>query len=156
MNEIVTVGHVSFSHLIKYEIVEIDNPTVTFTFVRDPFDRFISLYAYFRRRRWTKLEFEPFCEWFEFQSIPPVGLYNRRGYSQWNCQSDWVPDDIDFIGRFENLPADFRILCNFIGLPAGRLPRKNVSGNRDNIHHTKKTKNIVYKLYKKDFERFNY
>lgn len=63
---------------------------------------------------------------------------------------------IDFIGRYENLDADFEKACKAIGIK-NKLPHLNKS-DHDNYrqYYTNETQKIVEGWVKKDLEMFNY
>ena len=80
-------------------------------------------------------------------------------------QVSLIPDDIDFIGRFENIIEDFNTMCDKIGMGQQTLPHKHyrtykhINKGVDN-HYTeyynKETKDIVTKMYREDLEVFGY
>lgn len=85
-----------------------------FTFVRNPWDRAVSLFY------WKK------------------GYRDFIDFEQWNTRTShdtlyhkFILDEndeicVDFIGRFENLEADFKTVCEKIGIPApNKLTREN-------------------------------
>ena len=63
---------------------------------------------------------------------------------------------MDFVGRFENLEADFKTICDKVGITAS-LPHINKSdrrGYRD--YYDPETRDITARLYAEDIERFGY
>jgi hypothetical protein len=126
-----------------------------FAFVRNPFDRLVSRYAYLvnnvrhrdHRRVMRMKDFEDFIHW-----------EIRRNKI---CQHPYVTDSqgkliIDFVGRYENLHRDFGIVCSRLGLVA-ELPHTNVSGHTDyRTYYTPKTRELVERHCTYDLKLFSY
>ena len=67
------------------------------------------------------------------------------------------PDEIDFIGRFENLEEDFHYICEKIGLSNIKLPHENITRHKHYIkYYDDETRGIVAEIYVKDIKFFNY
>ena len=98
-----------------------------FAIVRNPWDRAVSLYRYYR--------FQEKCSFKEFVMDELRGWMWRE--RQWfvGPQADFICDSegrlrVDFLGRFETLHSDFLRICERIGLPAIDIPHVNVSISR--------------------------
>ena len=137
-----------------------------FGFVRNPWERMVSRYFYLKR-----------------QSAEPGRPLNRRGYFHPGERSftDWMtgqepgcvhPLDLrpqlawlangagevcmDFVGRYENLAADFNSVCARLDLSAS-LPHDNRSqhgGYRD--YYDGATRDFVAGLFRLDIETWDY
>ena len=129
-----------------------------FGFVRNPWDRVVSLY---HRREGlqlrNKLTFEEFVNWIKYSSstcVHPVPHTN---------QLDWFVDPhgnilADFIGKFENLENDWNEIAFKIGIPPG-LPHANINPQKRQHYtefYTQSTKKIIENKFKIDIEHFNY
>jgi len=158
---IVTFGHVSIQALREqgYMSDAYYKNAFKFAFVRNPLDRMVSLYHYSLRIGRTKpdMSFKDFCRRVA-KGVPEIGLYNSQGLSQANSQSSWIPEDIDFIGRFEKLQDHFAALLKKLELPNVDLARKRVSKERRELlsYYNESSTRLVKELYKDDFDRFNY
>lgn len=135
----------------------------SFAFVRNPWDRFVSNYFYFKnygRGRWGDLPsgdivnkfltFNDFCS--NFESIIeefPLPHFKKMCF--------WTQEDLSFIGRFENLQSDFNHICEKINYPKTSLTHLNTSNrNHYSEYYTEKSKNIVGNFYEQDIINFKY
>ncbi len=115
-----------------------------FAFVRHPNDRFLSamssainsMNAYGSLRRPTPEEM--------------IG-YNKLTTM---TQSDYLDEEIDFIGRYERINQDWKKVIKRIGIP-DKLIVTNKTQNRV-TKLTKEEEEFVREYYKEDFKRFNY
>ena len=63
---------------------------------------------------------------------------------------------VDFVGRFENLKEDWKIICDGAGVDSYlRHELKSRFSSYDSLY-SRETREIVAEVYKKDFEMFNY
>ena len=139
----------------------------TFTFVRNPYSRLLSAYTFLKRggfgekdRRWADqhlLEINCF-EQFVFEWLNKETMYS---YIHFIPQVNFVCDinltpDVDFIGRFESLEADFQIVADRLGLQVS-LPMLNKTSKKSwKECYTLASKEKVSKLYRDDFKTFGY
>ena len=121
-----------------------------FTFVRNPWDKMVSFYEYYR-----KLRNEPNIKFIDFlldEHWKPM-FYDQLTH----LVSHNGKNEIDFIGKFENLQEDFNTICDKIKIPRHQLPHKNATNHK---HYTEyyddETKQIVAEKYAKDIEYFGY
>ena len=82
---------------------------------------------------------------------------------QFKLQVDFILDLkrenslIDYIGRFENLETHWKEICHITENKYYPLPVKNSSDHKPwQYEYNNKMKAIVYKLFKRDFNYFNY
>ena len=135
----------------------------TFSFVRNPYDFLVSYYIF----RMKMINGE----------LGRVERFMRRQYKNSNFR-DWVIHNfyndsrvishidflsyeskikVDFIGKFENLQEDFKIICNKIGIESKILPHTNKTRHRHYTeYYDEETKKIVAEKYAKDIEYFGY
>ena len=137
----------------------------TFTLVRNPWDRMVSLYNYRRKigRIPIDMNFRDyiFClknsEWGS-----EGGLFTFHG-SYYGC-SDYVLDEnneiiVDFIGRYENRKNDIARIAAKIGCDSiGKLTIQKATPLKKHYsdYYDKETRDIIKTLYEKDIYLFNY
>ena len=135
-----------------------------FTFVRNPWDRFVSEVNWLKHNRpnTNSMSFERICRKFKnnrFQKYIGKSLAKTHLIPQYDSASYAVRDisNVDFIGRFENLQEDFNTICDKIGIPRQQLPHTNTTKHK---HYTEyyddETRQIVAEKYAKDIEYFDY
>lgn len=101
-----------------------------FAFVRNPWDRLVSEYSFILAR-------DNHPRHAEVKALPDFLAYLRyekqraRGRSQARMLAAPAGrPEIDFVGRFENLSADFSAACSHMGVDAA-LPHLNKTKHRD-------------------------
>lgn len=120
-----------------------------FTFVRNPWDRVVSIARHFSLSVPKTLKYagtKKYTQAFYTHSIPcSTSTHNRN-----NRQI------VDFVGRFENIQEDFNHVLKEIGIIAD-LQFKN-KGNRTAYkdYYNKDTIKKVAEIYKKDIDLFGY
>ena len=128
-----------------------------FGFVRNPWDRVVSLYE---RNEATQMRqemtFEEFVRWIQYSSATCVHSSPHR------YQLDWFVDAdgkmlADFIGRFERLQEDWVVIAKKLGV-SETLPhtRGNPRLRHYSEYYTPETKRIIDEKFKIDIETFDY
>jgi Sulfotransferase family len=129
-----------------------------FGFVRNPWDRAVSLYE--RReglRLKSRMSFDDFVDWMKFASSTCMHPVPHR------YQLDWFVSphgDVlaDFIGRYENLSADWDQIRARLGI-SQTLPSLNVNSERKRdytSYYSQRTRQIVASRFAVDVEYFGY
>lgn len=122
-----------------------------FATLRNPWERMISFFFSPHRggRDWNRWDFTQILK----QNFPLrhfICLSPRSG----------LTDDIDFLMRFETLEADFRKVCDKIGVRQAFLPHVNRSQNTKRHHYSHyyddELKSIVYEMFKEEIEFAGY
>lgn len=133
---------------------------ISFTFVRNPYDRILSAWKYFTtnnfavgRMKKNNIIIGPHTTFEEFLDIS----INQHSDHHWQPQTHYIPQDIDFIGRLENFKRDYDALCNLINIPATELLHEKKSERKHySEYYNEKTKKIVDQIYMEDIIRFGY
>lgn len=125
-----------------------------FSFVRNPWDWQVSLYSYMRQVKAhfqhdlvKNLTFDEYIDW--------------RIHRDLVLQSERIADGqgnilMDFVGRFENLEADFSEISEKLGIEM-RLPHKNRSNHSSyQKYYTDKSAQLVKEAFEEDIALFNY
>jgi hypothetical protein len=137
----------------------------SFAFVRNPWDKVASHYAYRVKTNQTGLgdRHLSFDEWVR----AAYGDRDPRYYDQpkmFMPQLDWIADErgemmVHYIGRFERLHEDCATVCERIGRRA-ELPHLKASGQNEGrdyrTRYADDTAEIVSRRFASDIERFGY
>lgn len=128
-----------------------------FTFVRNTWSRIYSWYANVMRDELHKKAYGIPSEDYSLYDFVNEKL-DSRTFSQLHFLTNskgQIP--MDFIGRFENLDYDFKIVCDHIGIADSTLPELLKSNNSHySQFYDTKTRELVAKLYKEEIEYFNF
>lgn len=147
-------------HIWARELITDLSPSVfrrfySFAFVRNPWDWQVSLYHYGLQNQATH----------HHALFKSFGSFDR--YLEWrvakDCklQADFVTDDhgrliVDFVGRMENLEADFGEVLQHIGIDVD-LPHTNPSRHEDyRSYYSDYSRHLVADAFREDIERFQY
>jgi hypothetical protein len=136
-----------------------------FAFVRNPWDRTVSLYHYLNKRYKRLLERDALHEDTYCKQIANINSFNDfignidkfipSSYEKYYMVNGTIA--VNFIGKLENLQEDFNIVCDKIGIPQQKLPHKNsTKHNHYSEYYDDATKQIVAEKYAKDIEYFGY
>lgn len=112
-----------------------------FSFVRNPFARIVSEYLY--RNYFHHRSFRDFV----LNKLPEPGWDDR--YRHVMPQYDMLHDSggrlmVDFVGRFENLQADFDEVCRRLGIEDSALPHRNPSNKRSR-NVKRRVRNFIFR-----------
>lgn len=131
-------------------------------FVRNPYDRLVSVWSYYKQGGGNKKEwyFKELADMFDgFDDFVIRGLDVLKDYHHLRPQVLWTHDErgrclIDEIGRFETFEKDTKRIFG-IDLPS----KINTSRHRNWVNYYKGKEWIsdkVYEIYRDDFEVFGY
>lgn len=128
-----------------------------FAFVRNPETRFVSAwkdkvlrqnYFEFDEARHEEMKnFDNFIGWVETLNINRCDEHIR-------CQNAKIDlNNIDFIGRFENLARDIKLLSQRLGIEDYEIEHRN-QGIKKEVDLTPEQRQRIFKIYEKDFRLF--
>jgi hypothetical protein len=151
--------------IAAYEMLprEIFHNLFKFAFVRNPWDLQVSSYHHIRRERPHLMAGHEKFENFLRYKLDPERPYQYHIDTSIELQSDYLVDlngkmIVDFIGRFENIAADFQEACRGIGLKPPQLVHRRKARNRVDYrsYYTDETAMLVADRFKTDIDRFDY
>jgi len=145
--------------------VDIDRYT-KFCFVRNPWDRMLSLYHQARKPlnlkvRRRRLAYDlatalPFDQWIRASSeIDPLVLTGGGFFDRVTDAEGAV--HVDFVGRFERIHEDFETLCRRLHIAPSPLPHINGSRHAMYAHYyTPLARDTVHRLFEREIDWFGY
>jgi hypothetical protein len=141
-----------------------------FAFVRNPWDRLVSAYAFLaqgglnqRDEQWFQENLSAYPDFGSFVRgwINPRNIYTYYHFVPqyvYLCEPGSLSPGVDFLGHYESIDQDFQVICRSLGLNSS-LSRSNVTARRDRDYRTyynAETKSIVERVYQKDIIAFDY
>jgi len=132
-----------------------------YAIVRNPYDRVVSCWKnkttkkhaeHYKNSVFTKATGVTFKK---FVHMLDEGYFNNdRHLLQ---QVNFIINDIDYIGKMENLQKDFDNVCDRVGMNSFTLPHRNVTKHKQyREYYDKETRKIIQKIYSRDIEFFDY
>ena len=134
-----------------------------FGFVRNPWDKMVSVWRFFvtRNPATIKRRVDIFTEFFgkpkaqvtfeEF--IRSINIFKNH---HWELQIRFIPESVDFVGRFEKIGDGVREIEKHIGIKL-RMPKVNTTQHGHyRTYYTDELKDIVSEMYAPDIARFGY
>jgi hypothetical protein len=135
----------------------------SFSFVRNPWDKVYSHYKYNVKTNQHLMKTKPidFNIWVKkcFGEVKDYFYYHRQ--IQFTDQLTWLKNNdgkiaVDFIGKFENISEDFKIIQEKLKLKCG-LPHLNQTQKISyREQYSQEACDIVARAFKADIEYFNY
>tara|TARA_Y100000114_G_C11668706_1_gene282684 strand:- start:35 stop:649 length:615 start_codon:yes stop_codon:yes gene_type:complete len=128
-----------------------------FTFVRNPYARFVSWVYYYHGLHGLYKHDKSNLDKYSFKElIPECPKY------VWHSQLEYVLSEdgknlMNFVGKLENFQEDLNTICDKIAIPRQELPHKNKSKHK---HYTEyyddETRSMVAEKFAEDIEYFGY
>jgi hypothetical protein len=148
----------------------------SFTVVRNPWDRLLSLYCYSKNFNVTVNGFEVFgisnaqaqqylnsinniTIWPDFntwvEGLETFKLPEIYWFDMLTTQSRWA-ESVDIILRFETLDEDFKRIQDILNCTVPLHKENSSTHDHYKYHYNNKTKDLVYKWFKKDINNWGY
>ena len=142
-----------------------------FAFVRNPWDRAVSIYSYISQKEEAKttLGEVPLRDIFlneidSFEEYVMKFLNKDIIYTHALLMPQWlfIMDEmdimqVDFLGKYEKLDVDYELIKNMIGLKAPKLEKINTSYRKNyRDYYSEASKQKIAELYSKDIKLFGY
>ncbi|WP_178983472.1 sulfotransferase family 2 domain-containing protein [Winogradskyella helgolandensis] len=160
--------HHTFRELCEEIPSDVVSSSYKFTFTRNPYARLYSAFNYLKKggnnsvdNYWTNKYLKEFNSFEDFV-LNWVNTKNTHLYFHFIPQYEFVIDangdiGLDFMGKFETLKSDYeKLIDRFPGIKS--LPELNINNSKGDYteYYTKEMAEIVYNVYKMDFDTFNY
>jgi len=143
---------------------EIWNKAFKFTFIRNPWSRWVSLYR--QRIGISKLsasdekyymnQFKPYTQRLAIERFDLVGIPFTLPPPCWYKITEENKIIVDFIGRYEKLEKDWVKLNQKLGTNIKLLNINHRPARPYQEYYDKPTQDAIFDVYQKDIENFNY
>ena len=155
-------GHITVRQAQQHSPDAVLRSYFTFAFVRNPYDRYVSLCAALHsgnagyvgnetawmKRTLDKMQGQMDAATFRRMVLigPQAGILTVSGRL-----------GVDFIGRYETLPSAFAEICRRIGIPEQTLSVVNATAHAPyDTYYDDELHDLVTRFYRRDFEQFGY
>jgi hypothetical protein len=140
------------------------NNRPAFGFVRNPWDRMVSLYSYLCQKTtapgllaYQKQINEAGFKWWLMQDHYFIGRETSELEPLQIRSQMWWLDDCDLIGRFESLQMCFDLICSKLGIEKSVLLNLNASKHGHySTYYDHESRAFVAEHFAQEIKRFNY
>lgn len=149
-------GHFSVQEIQPHLTKEVWDTYYKFTFVRNPWDRFVSAVIFKNKKLQEVPQLVPqFIEKFLDKMNFTDNLFYKPQY-------DYLIDDngkfeMDFVGKTEDMEQDYQKICKHLGIPIEQIDQRNSTKRKqykDVLND--KTKQKIEEIYQNDIKHFSY
>jgi hypothetical protein len=126
-----------------------------FCFVRNPFERVVSIYNWNYRKQESRPSFSEMLRRMEDGSLGIPGV----GWDSWPLYTKSDRIAVDFVGRQESLADDMKAVCGRVGIPfdAARITSEKVNRAKDvRSFYGPGDRDRVERIFSKELEAFGY
>ena len=141
-----------------------------FAFVRNPYERMVSMYSFYsqlkneKKEIFIQTEFSKFNAWLLGEENIINSKLSLKAQNQWKNKPkiEFIVDDnneigVDFIGRMETFHSDLLTVGKKLGIDIEKTPDKNKSRHLHySVYYSIEGKKKVEKEYMNDFKKFLY
>lgn len=147
-----------------------------FTFVRNPWDRYISSFFYWKQytpkrlnriskseniKRYTEIKnyydvVDKYEDPMEFLRHIHDDRTLVKCMNSFRPQSLWLDDRLDFIGRFETRAHDLKLVCGVIDIPYVDQTTNKTKRSDYRAYYTPECVDMLKDIYQSDIDRLNY
>jgi len=148
------------TYVAAADLLTVDlNRFYKFTFVRNPWDRFVSMYEYYRKD--TKHAMHQRCMSCSFGDFIDDVTARRASFDTRNQIDYIVPParlgPLDFIGKVENIGNDFSNICRALGIENTVLPVLNTTNHQHyKSYYSDALKREIEEFCRPEIEMFGY
>ena len=166
-----TKGGPKTKHLISSTAKRIYEPYwndyFKFSFVRNPWDRMVSMgkcpafYGVHLSKNPPSINFNGYLKKFPKIEVDPRSQSRHDNFSPEpnSVYLNILNEELDYIGKFENLQEDYNIICDAINKPRATLANDPPHQSRHKhyaFYYDDETREIIAEKYAKDIEYFGY
>ena len=138
-------------HMIFRKVAEKYNPEFTFSVVRNPWDRLVSGFHYYNKKR------SPSVRGKTFETFVRSKKLGKLGKNQYHYLQDAMGDiGVDYVIRFENLDEDFKKIQDMLDCHIPLTKSNSTAHTNYTNYYTKETRDIVKEIYAADIKEFGY
>lgn len=142
-----------------------------FSFVRNPWDRMISMLKYGGNNNSQDGIYEVYQKNGEIQLDKYIKKYinieydsrffHENQFNDFQTKNNTVyfnilENQMDFIGKYENLNEDFSLICKYIGVKNKKLKQIEKSNRKEKVKYSEQSKKIIEDMCKLEIEYFDY
>jgi len=143
----------------------------SFSVVRNPFDKMVSEYFFFKKTHeqlnpvFKNCSFEEFLDIFFSINDPKFFKNTAPHWFKMHFETHRVSqlsfirpqEDLDFVVKFENIQSGYNIVCDHVGIESRKLPHLNSTRHKHySEYYNDNTKQIVAEKYQEDLDYFGY
>lgn len=124
-------------------------------FVRNPWDKVVSWYLYLKTNKRSSYFISEDISFERFIQTAPNFVFTES-YNFLSTGNKKL--EVDFLGRYETIETDFKLLCEFLNIEYTPLLKLNQSKKTSHYStfYNKKTKEYIEKRFLNDIKLFDY